>query len=93
MSNGIYNVTIRFEKMSRHKKDWEVVEEFPSANDVDVVTNGMFDVSLTVVADSFADAYHVAANLVTARIGVSAVGPIDIHRGYVTSEDGEEEEY
>lgn len=87
MSNEIYNVLVDFEKMSDAKDDDEVMEEFPSATHVEGIGPGQIQVGYGVVATSPGEAYHVAVNLVEAKIGISAVGPIQVLGGTVYGEE------
>lgn len=77
-NNTIYNVTVDFEKLFNYKQDGEVVEEFNDAVESDVIGPGQFQVSYGVIAQDQREASHRAVNLVEAKVGVSAVGPVNI---------------
>lgn len=87
--NDVFNVLVDFEKVSDWKDDEEVLEEFGDAVHVEVIGPGQFQVGYGVVAPNAGEAYRVASNLVEAKIGVSAVGPISILSGTVYGDDDE----
>lgn len=85
--NIVYNVVVDFEKLSDAKDDDEVMEEFPDAIHVEGIGPGQIQVGYGVVATSPGEAYRAGVNLVEARIGASAVGPIQILSGTVYGDD------
>lgn len=88
-NNNVYNVVVDFEKLSDAKDDDEVMEEFPAATHVEGIGPNQIQVGYGVCALNEAEAYRAAVNLVEARIGVSAVGPIGILSATVYGEDEE----
>ena len=85
--NDVYNVLVDFEKLSDVKDDEEVIEEFSDAIHAERIGQGQIQVGYGVVATSPGEAYRVAVNLVEAKIGISAVGPITILSGTVYGDD------
>jgi hypothetical protein len=78
-NDDIYAVTVEFGKSTTRKDDAEIVEEFPTAVQVENQDEpGWFSVTYNAVARDEGEARRAVVDLVRARIGVSAVGPIRI---------------
>ena len=78
-TDEIYAVTVEFGKSTTRKDDSEIVEEFPTAVQVENQDEpGWFSATYNAVARDEGEARRSVVDLVRARVGVSAVGPIRI---------------